>query len=344
MRSKFGIRTILIPVLAVIGFYLIQMIVAIAYLFIVLLASAFTSEGFDPSKMNSLLMDVNAIIIKHSNNISGIYAVIIILLSILVIRSLLHSNPNAIRREKVSSGEMIAAALVIIGASGATTLLMTGIQELGKVVPFVDKIMNDYIQLSESFVGSGNIAMVIITTCIIVPIAEDLVFRGIIQGELRRVMPGWTAVIIQAVIFALVHGNPIQITYVLLPAIILGAVYEWTKSIYMPIGLHMLFNFTGAAVPMMLQGNENATGVFVIFEFAMIPFAIIAIVYLFKKRKTDTWDLAMADGVSIHSDPSDTSDTSLNKASADPSLMQTDIQDSSTAQTSQPAWKHNDLM
>jgi len=158
---------------------------------------------------------------------------------------------------------------------------------LGEFVPAINNAMNNYIELSKGFIGSGNIPIVILTTCILVPIAEDLVFRGIIQGELRRVMPGWTAVVIQAVIFALVHGNLIQISYVILPAIILGALYEWSKSIYVPIFLHMLFNFTGAAVPLMLEGNANAGQIFVLFEFSIIPLMIIALIFLYKRRKKD---------------------------------------------------------
>jgi len=287
MRNKFGIRTILIPVFAVAGFFFIQMIVAIGYLLIVLFASSFSSDGFDPAKMEQLFKDVNTILVQHSNNISGIYSILIIIMALFGIRILMQSNPLAVRRERTSAGEWIAAGLLVAGVSGVITLLMTGISELAKVVPFIDTALKNYIKLSENFVGSGNIPMVILTTCVVVPIAEDLVFRGVIQGELRRVMPAWAAVLIQGVIFALVHGDPIQISYVIIPAIMLGAVYEWTKSIYVPIALHMAFNFLGAAVPMMLIDNQPAGEIFVIAEWAMIPVGVIALVYLFKRRKKD---------------------------------------------------------
>ena len=291
MRNKFGVRTVLIPFIAVAGFFFIQMIVAIGYMMILFFVSSFSSAGFDRMKMEQLFADATKVLIAHSNNISGIYSILIIIMALAGIHILKHSNPSAVRRERTNAGQWGAAVLVIIGVSGMITLLMTGIQELAKYVPVVDTALQNYIKLSENFVGSGNILMVILTTCIVVPIAEDLVFRGIIQGELRRVMPAWAAILIQGAIFALVHGDPIQISYVILPAIILGTVYEWTKSIYVPIALHMLFNFLGAALPMMLAGNEKAGNVFVVVEWAVIPVSILAMIFLYKRRRTDPAEL-----------------------------------------------------
>ena len=287
MRSKFGLRTILIPIFAVIGFYMVQILVSIVYLLILFFASSFTADGFDPSKMDLLMKDVNTLLMQQSNNISGIYSVLIIAIALLVIRALTRSNPLAIRHERTNAGQWTAAVLLILGSAGIVTLLMIGIQELAKAVPAIQTAMDNYINLSKNFIGSGNIPVVILTTCIAVPIAEDLVFRGIIQGELRRVMPGWTAVLIQGVIFALVHGDPIQISYVIIPAIILGAAYEWTKSIYVPIAMHMVFNLAGSVIPMMLGNSETAGGIFATAEIAMIPFAVIALVFLYKRRHKD---------------------------------------------------------
>lgn len=292
MRNKFGVRTVLIPVFAVAGFFFVQMVVAIAYMLIVIFSSSFSASGFDPAKMEQLLANATTLLVQHSNNISGIYSILIILMALIGIRLLKHSNPLAVRRERVSAGEWAAAGLLIIGVSGVITLLMAGISELAKYVPAIDTALKNYIELSQNFIGSGNIPMVILTTCIVVPIAEDLVFRGIIQGELRRVLPAWAAVLLQGVIFALVHGDPIQISYVIIPAIILGTVYEWTKSIYVPIALHMLFNFLGAAVPMILGDNEQAGGIFVMAEWVMIPVAVAAVVFLFKMRKKEPLELA----------------------------------------------------
>ncbi len=285
MRKKFGVRTVLIPVFAVLGFFVIQLLVSILYiivLFVVPIISSGSAGNFNISEN-----DIQKIIMSNVNGMGIVYSIIISGIAILVIKLLLIKNPYAVRRERMNPSEFIAAGLAMVGVAGVVTLVVAGIQALGQIIPLIDSAMKDYIKLSESFIGSGNIILVIISTCILIPISEDLVFRGIIQGELRRVMPGWTAVIIQGIIFALVHGNPIQITYVIIPAIILGAVYEWSKSIYVPITLHMIFNFVGAAVPMMIAGNEKAQNYYVVVELAFIPVAIIALIFLYIRRKKD---------------------------------------------------------
>lgn len=43
------------------------------------------------------------------------------------------------------------------------------------------------------------------------PLAEELVFRGVIQSRLERAMPVWIAIVLQAVLFGFIHGTPVQI-------------------------------------------------------------------------------------------------------------------------------------
>ncbi len=294
MKPKFGIRTVLIPILAIITFFVIQIAVSIVYLVVLMFSQAFSGGQWDPSKIEPFLSDSADLLLAHSNTIGMLYSVILIALAILALRGLSRSNPLAVRRQRPDKGQWIAAVLTVIGAAGLVTLLMLGIQELAKSVPVIQNAMDDYLKLSEGFIGSGNIPMVIVSTCILVPISEDLVFRGIIQGELRRVLPGWAAILIQGVVFALVHGDPIQISYVLIPAMFLGIVYEWTQSIYVPIAMHMIFNFVGSALPLMFLENETASGILVIAEFAMIPVAAVAMVFLYKKRNAGLPDPATA--------------------------------------------------
>lgn len=287
MREKFSARTILIPVFAVVGFFLVQLFIAVGYMLILSVFIAITNTDMalnDPDKLTATL---EKLFLEHSNVIAAIYSVITATISIIAIKILLHKNPHAIRQEKVSKTFWILAPIVMIACAGAVTLLMSLITFIGQQLQFVKTLMDDYIKLSESFVGNGNIILVILSTCILVPIAEDLVFRGIIQGELRRVMPAWAAIVIQGVIFALVHMNPIQISYVIIPALALGTIYEWSKSIYVPIFLHMIFNFVGAALPLMIGDNEQLGTYYTIALIVLIPAGLISLFFLYQKRVKD---------------------------------------------------------
>lgn len=74
------------------------------------------------------------------------------------------------------------------------------------------------------------------------PLAEELVFRGIIQTRLLRAMPLWIAVVLQAALFAIIHGTPIQIVYALLLGLALGFLRSRTGSILPGLAAHAAFN------------------------------------------------------------------------------------------------------
>ena len=74
------------------------------------------------------------------------------------------------------------------------------------------------------------------------PLAEELVFRGIIQTRLLRAMPPWTAVVLQAALFGIIHGTPIQIVYALLLGLALGFLRSRTGSILPGFAAHAAFN------------------------------------------------------------------------------------------------------
>jgi hypothetical protein len=82
---------------------------------------------------------------------------------------------------------------------------------------------------------------------IVAPIAEEIVFRGLLYGWLRRYLSATIAVVASAIVFGLAHG-----IFVLAPALavqgaILAVVYERSNSLWPPIILHGTFNVTMVA-------------------------------------------------------------------------------------------------
>lgn len=79
---------------------------------------------------------------------------------------------------------------------------------------------------------------------LIAPIAEEIIYRGIVlKGLLTRYSPQ-KAILISALIFGLIHGHPLQIWGAFIVGVILGWVYYHTKSIGTTILLHSLINTT----------------------------------------------------------------------------------------------------
>lgn len=79
---------------------------------------------------------------------------------------------------------------------------------------------------------------------VIGPIAEELLFRGAILGNLLRMkkLTSKQATVISALIFGIIHFNPAQIFYAFLLGLVLARIYYQTGSLLLCIIVHVLLN------------------------------------------------------------------------------------------------------
>lgn len=82
----------------------------------------------------------------------------------------------------------------------------------------------------------------IICLGIIVPICEELVFRGLIYKRMRRDKSAIGAIITSSLVFGLWHMNSVQMIYGIICGILLAYLYEKYGSVKAPIFAHMLMN------------------------------------------------------------------------------------------------------
>ena len=62
---------------------------------------------------------------------------------------------------------------------------------------------------------------------VIAPIAEELVFRGLLYHELRRFLKMPSAMVISAALFAMYHGNAVQGLYAFAIGMLMVYAYEY---------------------------------------------------------------------------------------------------------------------
>lgn len=173
------------------------------------------------------------------------------------------------------------------GCLGITTLLIQLFDMLAKKSPFWQSMMVSY-QRSTAALQGIDLLLTMLCVAILVPIAEELLFRGIITEEIRQVAPDWLAILLGGVVFALVHGNLVQILYVLPLGLLLGASYIWTNSIWVPVLIHVVFNLFGSVFGTMIGENDTLQTAYTIFIFVMIPVGILCIFTMnriFRKNK-----------------------------------------------------------
>ena len=154
-----------------------------------------------------------------------------------------------------------------------------------------------YSDVSQDIVPVWDSIIYVFTLCFIVPVAEELVFRGIVFGQLRKGFGPWVSVLISAVVFGLMHGSDIHIGYALVCGLIIAACYYLTDSLIASIILHMIFNIFGSGVASFMSieyfgiSEEIRNSFMQVVNIAscmLMPVAVLLMAYLVSaKRKKD---------------------------------------------------------
>lgn len=77
---------------------------------------------------------------------------------------------------------------------------------------------------------------------IIGPIAEEVFFRGFAYRAFKERLGKGAALVLSALLFAAIHGNPLALFPIFLIGLLLAYIYERTGSLAAPIGLHCANN------------------------------------------------------------------------------------------------------
>ncbi|WP_310601584.1 CPBP family intramembrane glutamic endopeptidase [Anaerosporobacter sp.] len=92
-------------------------------------------------------------------------------------------------------------------------------------------------------------ALSIFYLTVLAPIAEELLFRGLIFKRALNVMPEYKANLFQAVVFGIIHLNIVQSLDCIILGYIQGNLYCKYKTYLVPIVFHMLINIWSVVLP-----------------------------------------------------------------------------------------------
>lgn len=101
---------------------------------------------------------------------------------------------------------------------------------------------NKHILFSNLYDGNNDIVVGIISTVLIGPIIEELMFRAIIYNNLKNKFSVKLSMLITTIVFAICHFNIIQMVYAFIFGYILVVVYEKHKNIKYSIMMHITSN------------------------------------------------------------------------------------------------------
>lgn len=109
----------------------------------------------------------------------------------------------------------------------------------------VPDIFEDYEKVTETLsIQNGSPLITIFLVVVIGPVAEEVLFRGVIYGKLRDSFTVTQAAVISAAIFGIYHKNIVQGVYAALFGILLAYIFEKTQTIWGSVLMHMVFNLS----------------------------------------------------------------------------------------------------
>lgn len=128
---------------------------------------------------------------------------------------------------------------------------------LGVVIePLLDMFPSRYLDFLDSAIGTGGWA--IVTTVVMAPILEEILFRGLILEPIREKSGALRAVLISAAIFGVIHIIPQQAINAFLIGIILGYIYIKTRSLASVIVIHAINNALAYILRELFGGTSAA--------------------------------------------------------------------------------------
>lgn len=95
---------------------------------------------------------------------------------------------------------------------------------------------------------------------VLVPICEEVVFRGAVLGRLLKVFgkeKAWGAIIVSALIFGLAHGNLAQSPHAFAIGILFGWLYYRTGSLIPSTIMHVLNNSTAVIIECLMPEKDT---------------------------------------------------------------------------------------
>lgn len=146
----------------------------------------------------------------------------------------------------------------IVGGFASLLICAWGVGTLSQ--GFLERIFEDLsaqeaVQSLQNSDSKIHLVLSIIMACVAAPFVEEMLFRGYMYGALKQATNPVFSMVIIGGLFAVVHGNLPALLPLWAFSILLCCAYEWTRCLWIPIGMHAFFN--GANIILMLDPNGS---------------------------------------------------------------------------------------
>lgn len=166
----------------------------------------------------------------------------------------------------------VMAAVLAIGCRFLVAVYYCGAQKIEVLLKSIERAE----VYSPDITGGLQLLVAMFCVIIVAPLFEEMLFRGLVMGELMKIMRPWAAITVQAILFSVAHEVLFQSIFAFAVGIVLGIVYHRTQSIKTSAICHGVFN----ASAVLMQESMSTVGN-VVFIIAGILLITLSLFYIF---------------------------------------------------------------
>lgn len=130
---------------------------------------------------------------------------------------------------------------VVVMTFGADIIIDYLTAASGHFFPLPDNVKDTYEKLM-AVSGTGDIVWKLLILCALPSVCEEIFFRGFCQTSLSARWGDKIAIVVSALIFALLHGNPWYLHLYFILGLVIGWIFHETGSLWAAILCHFLNN------------------------------------------------------------------------------------------------------
>ena len=146
---------------------------------------------------------------------------------------------------KITHTEVSMTACCAIGAR----MLVCVYQHFAEKSEILKQSIENASEIMPEVNSAAQMLVLLFSIAVAAPVFEELLFRGLVQRTLTEAFRPWLAIVLQAAMFGAAHGFIFQSGFAFAVGLILGIVYERTRSMWAVMLIHAVFNVSVIITP-----------------------------------------------------------------------------------------------
>lgn len=141
--------------------------------------------------------------------------------------------------KKAGLPAFLLTAIVSFGLAMGLNLLIAAIK--------LQEVFPEYTQAAEQMYSENGV-VVLLSSLLMAPVMEELIFRGLCFGRIRQFTGGGMTILLTGLLFGLYHMNLVQFVYAAIMGMFFAGLYERYRDIRLTMLAHFAANLCAVAL------------------------------------------------------------------------------------------------